>query len=86
MTGVLGVDGVVVDAIHDVVRRKEVISSTAKYTPGDVEVDHLVFAHGLVLEMRAKEVGVFVGKLIAKARSKLFPCDLHNMLLGHPFE
>jgi hypothetical protein len=83
---VIGVDGASVDAIHDVVRREEVIGTPTKNMSGNVEVDHHIFAHGLVLKMNPEEVGVVVWELISNARRKLFPCGFHNMLLGHPFE
>jgi hypothetical protein len=86
MIGVLGVDGVAVDAVHDIKGWDKVICTTAMYTPGEVEVDHLVLAHCLVLEMNPKEVGIIVGELIANARCKLLPCGLHHILLGHPLE
>jgi hypothetical protein len=86
VVGVFGVDGFAVDAIHDVKGWKKVICTTAKSTPGEIEVDHLVVAHGLVLEMNPEVVGVIIGDFIASARRKLFTSGLRNMLLGHPFE
>jgi hypothetical protein len=65
---------------------EELICNAAKYTLGEVEVDHLVLAHGLVLEMNPEEVDIILRKLIANALYELCPCGLHNILLGHPLE
>jgi hypothetical protein len=86
MIGVLRVDGVAVDSVHDVIGREEVICTAAKRTPGEVEVDYLVLAHGLVLEINPEEVDIIVSKLVTNTRRKLFQCGLQDILLRHPFE
>jgi hypothetical protein len=59
----LRVEGVAVDAVNDVKSGKEVISTAAKRSPGDVEVDHLVLAHGIGVMMNLEGVEVVVIKL-----------------------
>jgi hypothetical protein len=86
VVGVLGVDGVAVDVVQDVVGGEEVICTAAKCSPINVEVDHLVFAHGLGLEMNPEGVAVVVSKMVAKTLCKLFPRGPHELLLGHPSE
>jgi hypothetical protein len=72
--GVLGFDGVAVDAVHDILSWEEIICATAMCTPREVEVDHLVLAHWLVLEMNPGEVNIIAGELIANAHCELRPC------------
>jgi hypothetical protein len=59
----LRVEGVAGDAVNDVKSGKEVISTAAKRSPGDVEVDHLVLAHGIGVMMNLEGVEVVVIKL-----------------------
>ena len=86
LVGMLGVDGVAVDAIHDVMSGEEVMGTSTHYSPGKVEVGHLVLAHRLVLEVDPEVVDIIAGELIAKAPCKLIPSGLRHVLIGHPLD
>jgi hypothetical protein len=73
MIGILGVNNVAVDAVHDIIGGEEGICTTAKRSTRDVEVDHLVLAHGLRVKMNLEGVEVVVVELIAKTMRKLCP-------------
>jgi hypothetical protein len=73
---------IAVDAFHDIKGGEEVICTTTKCPPGDVDIDHLVLAHGLGVNMNPEGVEVVVVELVAKS---MF-LGSHDMFLGHPSE
>jgi hypothetical protein len=86
MIGVLGVAGASVDTVHDVIDGEKVVGTSTQCPSGDVEVDHLLFGHGLGLEMNPEEVVIIIGEIIPNAPSKFLPSGFHHVLFGHPLK
>jgi hypothetical protein len=60
LIALLGVDGVAEYMVHDTIGG-EVIGTPANRPSGDVEVDHFVLAHRLVMKMDPEGIEVLVG-------------------------